>query len=132
MQSEPPNSTGFAIFIDPETGLPIPVPVENADEWKNPEGELQLFNITQALIAHGFEGVVFKLLATFPNGRFMYALSLDSNSPEGKYIAAKREMVRTGQQLPEVDAALQAVRTAYRLAGLPLPSKGTQDDGVTR
>ncbi len=132
MQGKPPNPSSIAIIIEPETALPISVPVENADEWNNPEGELQLYYIAQALIAHGFEGVMFKVLATSANGRFMYTMPHDLSSPEGKYIAAMWESARNGQQLPDVDSALVAVRTAYRQAGLPLPNKVSPNGEATR
>jgi hypothetical protein len=109
--------------IDPTTGLPSALELEDADTWNNPIGEDQLVTAIQAIIEAGYEGVKIRVVGRTSKGKFIWKMSYREDTPEGRLAKGLPMLAKYGCKKIDPDQCLQTLERVYLEQGLKPPKK---------
>ncbi len=108
-------------------GLPYMVEPDDADNWPSQEAFVAIWDTTIAVICLGYLGVKADSLRQ-SDGRCVYVLHTDMETPEGRVMHCLHGLARRGLCYPkqEVTSFLEEV---YKQRGLPAPKPLSRQGG---
>jgi hypothetical protein len=103
--------------------LPSLLDPEDSDAWHNPDGETRLGEILTAIVKAGYSGIGIDVHGKTSDDSLLWTLHFNIETPEGRLAYGLYTLVKAGNKLFPVHAALATLERVYREQNLSVPQK---------